>query len=248
MSSDIEEAVSYFKKVIKYELGIQTEEAVLSVRREKQPPQPTPTEPAVPESQPAAIPQPTPVAVQVEAAERPETISVETPERQEVTTPEPPTPAPQPIETPSLSVPTKELSMEAITPDIMDVSHALMNEIRALKEMLLDKIARLEQRVSSLEKMIPQLTKSIRERPTARAPVPVEHRFYVEETEILIKEAQELLRSTDITLSRLIKLEAVEWQILKACEQGASVDEKAVGQILKSLRMEINRLRRNLLG
>ncbi len=243
MEKNIIEAIEYFKKVLKSEIGIEFEiTPPIPISEEPlETPQLLPSEEI---SQPLqqvekAAPMPTtevgPHVMAVEPSHEPTETSPPKPEQLEQTVP-------------IGREHVKELSMEALVPDIMDVSQALMNEIRALKEMLLDRISRLEKRVDKLEKFIPQLIKSLKERPITKAPVTIEHRFYTEETEILIREANDLLKTDDVSLKRLIKLEAIEWQILKAYESGHIGERESVSNLLKTLRMEISRLRRALLA
>jgi len=141
---------------------------------------------------------------------------------------------------------SREISMNAIAPDLADVTQAFMNEIRALKELLLEKISAIEKRVEKLENIIPKILESPRGREVTVAPS-VKHHFYTEETEILIREGQQLLQSGEVSLERLVKIEAIEWQLLKALESGKLKSEN-VDNLLKDLRMEINRLRRVLIG
>lgn len=248
---EFEDALRFFKKVIKHELDIsidveesqKTEELLGETAVD----QPAMLEPSQPEPPPAFQESISETQTQISIVESPsptpqESIHESQPQEQHILEHK------QPVtEEPSETDLFKELSMEALSPDIVDISQAFMNEIRSLKETLLERMRSLEARVEKIEKIIPELLKMSKERPSAPSSTPdIEHKFYTDETEIWLRDAQDVLRIDEISLERLIKLEALEWNLLKAYEAGA-LDSNIASKILQNLRMEINRLRHMLL-
>ncbi|MEX0569454.1 MAG: hypothetical protein Q6363_009935 [Candidatus Njordarchaeota archaeon] len=248
----LDDALKFFKKIVKHELNIFIDTEHYHKSEETQD-ETTVRQPEVIETPPT---EQIGTSFQAESAPQSETQSIiEEPQLQEPTEPihgtEPtatPTPTSEETTTPPQPAETfKELSMEALSPDIIDLSHAFMNEIRSLRETLLERIKNLEERIEKIEKIIPELIKASKEKPLVKVSTPIaEHKFYTDETEIWLRDAQEILRSDEISLERLIKLEALEWNLLKARESG-SLENDIANTILQNLRMEINRLRHMLL-
>ncbi len=269
MGNDGTEAIKYFRKVLKHQLGISLEEPssaeAVGVSEKatsvEEATIETPTEvstmpPEVSSIPPGeiqeteGIPKESIQEVSTVGSEVVSTPSVEAQEREmgesRIVTTQQSEPYGAGLEEKALEI-SKEISMSAITPDLTDVTQALMNEIRSLREFLLEKISAIEKRVEKLEMIIPKIMEGVSyRREVARAPT-VDHHFYTEETEILIREAQQLLQSQDVSLEKLVKIEAIEWQILKALESGR-IKPEDVKEVLQDLRMEINRLRRVLIG
>jgi len=248
MSDEEHEATKYFKLIIKNQLGINLDRPT-SIEQPQQPPEyttehpeplkpPTSTEPPITEGHAEEAVGPPPIQIEVEAPAPVEP------------TPKEPSDVGGEIEQHApleAKEKFKEISMEAIAPDITDVTHAFMNEIRALKEFLLEKISTLEKRIEKIEKILPDIMSGrvtvVREGPSQ----PREHRFYTDEIDILLREGRSLLQNDEATLERLVKLEAIEWQLLKIYEKGdANIPD--LDNLLNSLRMEINRLRRILIA
>lgn len=248
---EFEKALRFFKKIIKHELNIsidieesqETEETLSGTSID----QPTTLEPLQPEPH-SAFQEPiseTQMQTSVMEPQLPTSQEpIHEPRSQEQHISEHKLPM---AEAPSETELFKELSMEALSPDIVDISQAFMNEIRSLKETLIERIRSLEERIEKIEKIIPKLLEISKGRPSAPPSTQaIEHKFYTDETEIWLKDAQDVLRVDEISLERLIKLEALEWNLLKAYEAGALSSDKA-SEILQKLRMEINRLRHMLL-
>ncbi len=128
--------------------------------------------------------------------------------------------------------------------------------LEELKSMLIERIEALEKRVSELEESFRRiLVSKIKVHPRTEVGTQAEElqrtfsltSISIDNIDLLIHEARELLAQKEDSLQRLIKLEAVEWQLLKASEGDESVKSKISLDLIRALRLEINRLRKILL-
>jgi len=139
-------------------------------------------------------------------------------------------------------------------------SHSTMDEvIRSLEELrstLLNRIEALERRVNKLEGLIQKVFQGVKVLPMRPEEAPKyadTQRYFslssisVDDIDLLMHEANELLAKRENSLPYLIKLEAIEWRLIKALENNEIAKNKVSLDFLKALRVEINRLRKALL-
>lgn len=135
---------------------------------------------------------------------------------------------------------------EPIPQDLYNKIVTIIEEYLAeFRREILDRISRLEQRVILLEQQLraPQKGK-ISQQPSIT--FATYGSLQTSDIELILHEAKELLSSSSVDLIRLIRLEAVEWQLLKALSKNK--DKIEIPQdFMKNLRIEINRLRKLLL-
>ena len=139
-------------------------------------------------------------------------------------------------------------------------SHSIMDEIiKSLEELrstLLNRIEALERRVNKLEGLIQKVFQGVKALPMRPEEAPKyadTPRYFslssisVDDIDLLMHEANELLAKRENSLPYLIKLEAIEWRLIKALENNEIAKNKVSLDFLKALRVEINRLRKALL-
>ncbi|MCR8432964.1 MAG: hypothetical protein NDP13_00550 [Crenarchaeota archaeon] len=127
-----------------------------------------------------------------------------------------------------------------------------MNEaLQNLRASIMSRIEALERRISNLEKVLQ--TKSI-EQPLIESRTntdilskSITTSISVDQIDLLVHEAREELARKETSLEQLIKIEAIEWQLIKALENNERASEKIPKDLLSALRFEIARLRKSLL-
>ncbi|MCR8486910.1 MAG: hypothetical protein NDP22_00650, partial [Crenarchaeota archaeon] len=112
-----------------------------------------------------------------------------------------------------------------------------MNEaLQNLRASIMSRIEALERRISNLEKVLQ--TKSI-EQPLIESRTntdilskSITTSISVDQIDLLVHEAREELARKETSLEQLIKIEAIEWQLIKALENNERASEKIPKDLL----------------
>lgn len=127
----------------------------------------------------------------------------------------------------------------------------LNNVIQEIKSFVMMKIEALEKRIYAIERILQEkLARSHIVETRAHidnVSIPSIMSLSVDNVDLLIHEATRELSKKETSIEHLVKLEAIEWQLLKALENNEQSQRKIPKELLSNLRLEIAQLRKSLL-
>ena len=126
------------------------------------------------------------------------------------------------------------------------IKEMISEELKSFRTQILQIIDSLNQRITRIEEILSKGKAPTKTTTVEQNFIPTYTSLQTSDIELLLHEAKELIGSNSVDLIRLIRLEAVEWQLIKASSRDDTKD-KVPQDLLRSLRLEINRLRKILL-